>query len=159
MLQIKNGMLTWFLIFTDILEKMKKILLLSVLYFTVLNLIYPCQIQGQDSQQKPVSRIVEDGGTGPYSAIMLTEPTLQTHTVFRPADLTPFGAKNKLPVIAWGNGACANSPWEHVNFLSEVASRWPGDMDRQRRKQARPQELLEAALDALLHLPHLESIG
>ena len=53
---------------------------------------------------------------------MLTETTLQTHTVFRPGDLTPFGVKNKLPVIAWGNGACANSPWEHVNFLSEVAS-------------------------------------
>jgi len=27
-----------------------------------------------------------------------------------------------LPIIAWGNGACANSPWEHVNFLSEVSS-------------------------------------
>ena len=24
--------------------------------------------------------------------------------------------------MVWGNGACANSPWEHVNFLSEVAS-------------------------------------
>jgi hypothetical protein len=21
-----------------------------------------------------------------------------------------------------GNGACANSPWKHINFLSEVAS-------------------------------------
>jgi len=27
-----------------------------------------------------------------------------------------------LPVIAWGNGACANSPSGHINFLSEVAS-------------------------------------
>jgi hypothetical protein len=27
-----------------------------------------------------------------------------------------------LPIIAWGNGACANSPWEHINFLSEMAS-------------------------------------
>lgn len=68
------------------------------------------------------SRIVEDGGTGPYSAIMATDSTLQTHTVFRPEDLSAFGKKNKLPIIAWGNGACANSPWEHVNFLSEVAS-------------------------------------
>lgn len=68
------------------------------------------------------SRIVEDGGTGPYSAIMATDGTLETHTVFRPADLSGFGKKNKLPIIAWGNGACANSPWEHVNFLSEVAS-------------------------------------
>ncbi len=101
---------------------MKKIVLLSFLFITGLSLTNPRQVQGQVSQEKPVSRIVEDGGTGPYSAIMLTETTLQTHTVFRPEDLTPFGAKNKLPVIAWGNGACANSPWEHVNFLSEVSS-------------------------------------
>lgn len=71
---------------------------------------------------KPISRTVEDGGTGPYKALMLTETTLPTHTVFRPNDMSGFGAKNKLPIIAWGNGACANSPWEHVNFLSEVAS-------------------------------------
>jgi len=68
------------------------------------------------------SRTVEDGGTGPYTALMVTDSTLATHTIFRPKDLSAFGKKNKLPIIAWGNGACANSPWEHVNFLSEVAS-------------------------------------
>jgi hypothetical protein len=68
------------------------------------------------------ARTVEDGGTGPYSAVMVTDSTLATHTIFRPKDLSVFGKNNKLPIIAWGNGACANSPWEHVNFLSEVAS-------------------------------------
>lgn len=68
------------------------------------------------------SRTVEDGGTGPYSALMATDASLTTHTIFRPKDLSAFGEKNKLPIVAWGNGACANSPWEHVNFLSEVAS-------------------------------------
>ena len=72
--------------------------------------------------QESASRIVEDGGTGEYKAIMISEPSLATHTVFRPQDLSVFGKKNKLPVIAWGNGACANSPWEHINFLNEVAS-------------------------------------
>jgi uncharacterized protein YciI len=67
-------------------------------------------------------KVVEDGGTGPYRAVMLAENTLPTHTVFRPKDLSAFTKKNKLPIIAWGNGACANSPWEHVNFLSEVSS-------------------------------------
>ncbi|CAM3642169.1 alpha/beta hydrolase [Mucilaginibacter galii] len=71
---------------------------------------------------KVISRVIEDGGTGRYKAAMLQESSLPTHTIFRPKDLTPFGSKNKLPIIAWGNGACANSPWEHVNFLSEVAS-------------------------------------
>lgn len=68
------------------------------------------------------STVVEDGGTGPYPAVMVSDSRLDTHTLFRPANLSVFGKKNKLPIIAWGNGACANSPWEHVNFLSEVAS-------------------------------------
>jgi hypothetical protein len=68
------------------------------------------------------SRTVEDGGTGPYKALMASDSTLATHTIFRPKDLSAFGKKAKLPIIAWGNGACGNSPWEHVNFLSEVAS-------------------------------------
>ena len=72
--------------------------------------------------QKATVRTVEDGGTGSYSAIMYTDNSLPTHTIFRPKDLSAFGKQNKLPIIAWGNGACANSPWEHVNFLSEVAS-------------------------------------
>jgi dienelactone hydrolase len=68
------------------------------------------------------SRTVEDGGTGNFPALMVSDHTLATHTVFRPKDLSAFGRKMKLPIVVWGNGACANSPWEHVNFLSEVAS-------------------------------------
>lgn len=68
------------------------------------------------------SQTVENGGTGHYKALMISENTLPTHTVFRPENLSIFGNENKLPVIVWGNGACNNSPWEHVNFLSEVAS-------------------------------------
>jgi hypothetical protein len=76
----------------------------------------------QVSAQETATKIVEDGGTGRYSAIMLTDNSLPTHTIFIPKDLSVFGKKNKLPIIVWGNGACANSPWEHVNFLNEVAS-------------------------------------
>ncbi|MCH7401808.1 alpha/beta hydrolase [Belliella kenyensis] len=72
--------------------------------------------------QERASRIVENGGNGPHSAIMEQDPSLLTHTIFRPQDLNEFGSTKKLPIIAWGNGACANSPWEHVNFLNEVAS-------------------------------------
>lgn len=72
--------------------------------------------------QEVSSRLVEDGGTGTYKAIMLTDASLPTHTLFRPKDLGVATQKNKLPIIAWGNGACYNSPWEHVNFLNEVAS-------------------------------------
>lgn len=68
------------------------------------------------------SRTVEDGGTGPFKALTVEEPSLEAHTVLRPEDLSAFGKKNKLPVLVWGNGACTNSPWEHIKFLSEIAS-------------------------------------
>lgn len=72
--------------------------------------------------QEVNSRIVENGGTGDYSAIMMADPDLSTHTIFRPEDLEAFGKDKKLPVITWGNGACYNSPWEHYRFLNEIAS-------------------------------------
>jgi hypothetical protein len=76
----------------------------------------------QVSSAETTNRTEEDGGTGPYPAVVVSDRTLTTHTVFRPQDLNAFGQSRKLPIVAWGNGACANSPWEHVNFLSEVAS-------------------------------------
>jgi hypothetical protein len=71
---------------------------------------------------QPKSRILEDGGTGPYKAIMTEVEGLKEHTVFVPQDLSKFNAKNQLPVLVWGNGACSNSPFEHMNFLNEIAS-------------------------------------
>ena len=68
------------------------------------------------------SRVIEDGGTGPYKAIMTEVEGLEAHTVFCPQDLSKFNAENPLPVLVWGNGACANSPFEHAKFLSEIAS-------------------------------------
>lgn len=70
----------------------------------------------------PKSRIVEDGGTGPFKAVMKEEASLSEHTVFVPQDLSAFSAKKQLPVLVWGNGACTNSPWEHYKFLNEIAS-------------------------------------
>ena len=72
--------------------------------------------------EKLQSRIVEDGGTGPYKAIMTEVEGLQAHTVFTPQDLSPFSSTSQLPVLVWGNGACTNSPWEHYKFLNEIAS-------------------------------------
>ena len=68
------------------------------------------------------SRVVEDGGTGPYKAVMKEEASLAAHTVFVPQDLSKFGKDKQLPVLVWGNGACTNSPWEHYKFLNEIAS-------------------------------------
>jgi hypothetical protein len=102
------------------------------------------------------SRTVEDGGTGKYKAVMVTDSSLPTHTIFRPTDLTVFGEESKLPIIVWGNGACANSPWEHVNFLSEVASHgflviaigpMPGEGGQRAPRGTTPSSMLTDAID------------
>ena len=72
--------------------------------------------------QEAASRVIENGGTGKHSAIMVTDASLQTHTIFRPKDIDGFKKKKSLPLIVWGNGACFDSPFEHVNFLNEIAS-------------------------------------
>lgn len=73
--------------------------------------------------QLPKNQIVlENGGSGDFKAVMFEDSTLTAHTVFCPKDLSKFSAENPLPVLVWGNGACNNSPHEHVNFLNEIAS-------------------------------------
>ncbi|WP_233215739.1 endo-1,4-beta-xylanase [Rhodopirellula bahusiensis] len=65
---------------------------------------------------------IEDGGRGPYSAIATESKTLAGITIYRPDDLTAFGSEQQLPILLWGNGACANTTEEHKNFLNEIAS-------------------------------------
>lgn len=100
----------------------KNFICLIIIVFTGICFQNPVSAQAAGASNNPASRVVEDGGTGIFSAIIYTDGSLLTHTIFRPKDLNVFGEKNKLPIIAWGNGACANSPSGHINFLSEVAS-------------------------------------
>ena len=60
-------------------------------------------------------------GSGPFKAIIEQDPALPNHTVYRPADLRALGSR-KLPIVAWGNGACANNGTAFRWFLSEIAS-------------------------------------
>ena len=64
----------------------------------------------------------ENGGTGEFKSVVVTDATLTTHTVFKPADMSGYDSSNPIPVLVWGNGACSDSPFEHVNFLNEIAS-------------------------------------
>jgi hypothetical protein len=60
-------------------------------------------------------------GTGNYPAIKEMVPSLPNHVVYRPADLSGFG-KQKLGVLAWGNGGCAADGAGARFHLSEIAS-------------------------------------
>ena len=86
------------------------------LFSTLVVLAIVCVANGQKT------RVIEEGGLGQYKAIMKEEPSLEAHTVIVPQDLTPFGPGHRLPVLVWGNGACNNSPFEHIKFLNEIAS-------------------------------------
>jgi len=71
---------------------------------------------------KAATLAAENGGTGSYRAIMTVESSLHTHTIYRPADLSPFGESLQLPIVVWANGACANFGNRFRYFLTEVAS-------------------------------------
>jgi dienelactone hydrolase len=51
------------------------------------------------------------------------DPGVPGHTIYRPENLSSFDKKTPLPVVAWGNGGCANSNQFYVPFLAEIASR------------------------------------
>jgi dienelactone hydrolase len=60
-------------------------------------------------------------GTGKFGAIMEQDAGLPTHTVYRPANLAALKGE-KLPIVAFGNGACINVGNRFRYFLSEIAS-------------------------------------
>lgn len=75
------------------------------------------------SSQVVKTKTIEEGGSGPYKAIAASEKSLSDFTVYRPVDIEKAVKKEgKLPVMVFGNGACANTSISHENLLSEVAS-------------------------------------
>ncbi len=67
-----------------------------------------------------ICTLAQEEGTGPYPAIYENDPGLPTHTVYRPKDLR--AVKGRMPLLSWGNGACANNGLAHKNYLLEIAS-------------------------------------
>jgi len=59
------------------------------------------------------------GGSGPYKSKFKALEGLPRHTVYRPTSL-PEGVT--MPVIVWGNGACAGNGAWFSKFLNEIAS-------------------------------------
>ena len=90
--------------------------------FKGLALMAAIMLCGSIQAKEVKTRTIDEGGSGQYKAIMASDDAIATHTIFRPQDLSAFGKKNLLPVLVWGNGACGNSPWEHLNFLNQIAS-------------------------------------
>lgn len=60
---------------------------------------------------------VDPVGSGAEPAVVYSEASLPTHTIYRPAQLA-----GPYPVVLWGNGSCVNSSFGYREFLAEVAS-------------------------------------
>jgi hypothetical protein len=61
-----------------------------------------------------------NGGSGPYPAHFVTEPSLANHTIYAPKVPPPQNVK--MPVLIWGNGGCMSTGTPYGAFLAEVAS-------------------------------------
>src|ERR1019366_7450592 len=60
-------------------------------------------------------------GSGPYKAVMEMDAGLPDHTIYRPEDMSALNGAT-LPLVIWGNGACANSGNAFSNFLTDISS-------------------------------------
>ena len=58
-------------------------------------------------------------GTGPYKAIMATDPGLPEHVLYYPKDLAAAG---RMPIVVWANGSCMHAGNRSRGFLTEIAS-------------------------------------
>ena len=61
----------------------------------------------------------ETRGSGPFPAVMESDPRLPNHVIYRPAD---FAKAGKLGVVVWGNGGCSDDGASARRHLGEIAS-------------------------------------
>jgi dienelactone hydrolase len=74
-----------------------------------------------DAERAAYEALPNGPGTGPYPAIIETDPTLAKHVVYRPADLAALKDR-KLGVLVWGNGGCRDDGASARQHLLEIAS-------------------------------------
>lgn len=69
------------------------------------------------------TKIIDNGGSGPYKAIAVSEKTLPNFVVYRPQDIKlATKTEGELPILVWANGGCMNSSIHHERLLTEVTS-------------------------------------
>lgn len=98
------------------MHRLKSVIAAAVLYMLGAAAVLPAAGAEPQSPAVPAQTPL---GSGPFHAIMEVDAGLPTHTLYHPADLAAAG---KLPIIAWGNGACWNVGNAFRWFLSDIAS-------------------------------------
>ena len=71
----------------------------------------------------PSKKIIDDGGSGPYKAEAVSDPTLPGFVVYRPADMmAAVSHEGPLPLFVFANGGCNDTSLPHERMLNDVAS-------------------------------------
>src|SRR5688572_16248968 len=89
----------------------------STLLLLAVCIALPCAAAAQS--QTPAPRTV---GPGPHTVTVESYRSLVTHTAYHPTDLGLWGAAKRIPIVSWGNGACARNGIAFAAFLTQIAS-------------------------------------
>ena len=74
--------------------------------------------EGPKAPAKPFGVVGAPGGSGPMPAVAEYLAAMPDHTIYHPATMP----KQRLPIVLWGNGGCADNSLSAAHFLREVAS-------------------------------------
>ena len=56
------------------------------------------------------TKVIDDGGTGPFKAVAVKEKMMADFLIYRPKDLLHAHARcGALPLLLFGNGGCADT--------------------------------------------------
>ena len=68
-------------------------------------------------------KVIDQGGSGPFSAIATTETSLSDYVIYRPKQLSAAQTLTaKLPVMVFANGGCMDTSFPFERMLSDIAS-------------------------------------
>ena len=75
------------------------------------------------SDQITRQKVIDNGGTGNYRAVIVSEKTLPDFTVYRPRNVKAAARREGLlPLLIWCNGACSDNSKGYERMLNEMAS-------------------------------------
>ncbi|WNH07634.1 hypothetical protein [Thalassobellus suaedae] len=89
-------------------------------YLTILLFVFTLRV---GYAQVIKTKLIDQGGSGNYPSIAVTEQSLPDFVVYRPENIQKaVKQQDRLPILVWANGGCMNSSIHQERLLSEIAS-------------------------------------
>ena len=91
--------------------------MLRILIATLCMMPYLCSAKIIDS------KVLDNGGNGPFNAVVTSDSSLENYVIYRPKDLlTTVNSSSKLPLVVFANGGCMDTSYPFQHMLSNIAS-------------------------------------